>query len=93
MKKLTSEELDKIAQVCAVQKGLYPEEHGLMLIRMRRLPDDGHSGIAGDPRWEIDLPTTGSTYYGHTPEEAFRNALDTLVKEHADELEKAKAVK
>lgn len=99
-KKFKSEELDKLARLCAVQKGLYPEEGGLMFIRLRRLTDEEMAKTPG-PRglgdsvnaWEVDLPTTGTTYYGPTPEEAFRNALEGLVADYQEEMAKAHVLK
>jgi hypothetical protein len=90
MKKFTRAEQDKIARLCAVQRSLHEgEPGGDMVMRLRRLPDNESSGIEGDPRWELDLPTTGTTYFGHTLQEAFKNAIVGLLADYDEEMEKA----
>lgn len=81
---MKQESLDKVARLCARQKARTEDDNdGNMPMFLRRLPDD-ESAPPDYPnaRWELDLPNLGSTVFGETPKQAFKNALKMMVADH-----------
>lgn len=81
---MDQENLDKLARLCAKQKARTEDDNdGNMPLFLRRLPDDE----AAPPdypnaRWEIDLPNLGTTVFGESPKQAFKNAVKAMILDY-----------